>query len=60
MSTKKEISAIVLTLLVKLNASLVAAGLSPPDSLKVQEALMLELASMVGKMRSELQNPVEL
>ena len=60
MSTKKEISAIVLTMLEKLNASLVAAGLSPADSLKVQEALMLELASMVGKMRSELQNPVEL
>ena len=60
MSTKKEISAIVLTMLEKLNASLVAAGLSPADSLKVQETLMLELASMVGKMRSELQNPVEL
>ena len=60
MSTKKEVSAIVLTMLEKLDATLVAASLSPADSLKVQEALMLELASMVGKMRSELQNPVEL
>lgn len=60
MSTKKEISAIILTMLKKLNASLVAAGLSPADSLKVQVALMRELPSYLGKMRSELQNPVEL
>ena len=60
MSTKKEISAIVLTMLEKLNASLVAAGLSPPDSLKVQEALMRELPSYLDKIRSELKNPVEL
>lgn len=60
MSTKKEITAIVQTMLEKLNASLATAGLSPADSLKVQEALMLELASTVGRMRNELQNPVEL
>ena len=60
MCTEKEISAMVLTMLVKLNAKLVAAGYSPADSLKVQVELMLVLASVVIKMHRELQNPVEL